>query len=87
MPLFGDRLICTHIHDNEGIFDEDNHWLPFDGNINYSRFAEHIRRANYQGSLMLEAGFDPQKYGNVSAEEFLQRAADAAKKLAKMVSE
>ena len=87
MPLFGDRLICTHIHDNEGIQDKDDHWLPFDGCIDYSRFAGHIRRTDYHGSLMLEAGFDLQKYGNMSAGAFLQRAADAAKKLVKMVDE
>lgn len=87
MPLFGDRLICTHIHDNEGIYDKDDHWIPFDGNINFERFAEHIRKANYPGSLMLELNSRSPRYASMSAETYLQRAADAAKRLAQMTGE
>lgn len=87
MPLFGDRLICTHIHDNEGIFDKDDHWIPFDGNINFERFAQHISKANYTGSLMLELAYNRPRYADMSAETYLRCAVEAAKRLAQMVGE
>ena len=85
MPLYGDRLVCTHIHDNSGVFNADNHLIPFEGQINYNRFAEHIRKAGYTGSLMLEVGCDPKQYAGVTPEDFLARAAKAVKKLREMV--
>lgn len=57
MPLFGKRLIYTHIHDNFGpgeVNDGDIHYLPFDGGIDYGRVAEHIRRSGFAGTLTLE---------------------------------
>lgn len=87
MPLFDSRLICTHIHDNEGVYNQDDHWIPFDGNIDYTRFADHIRKADYTGSLMLEIAYNRPRYADMSAETYLKRAADAAKRLAKMVDE
>ncbi|MBQ8331971.1 MAG: sugar phosphate isomerase/epimerase [Clostridia bacterium] len=83
MPLFGHRLICTHIHDNSGEFNADQHKLPFDGQINYTRWAEHLRHAGYEGSLMLEV--KSKFYGGITPEQFLERAADAVKKLRAMV--
>ena len=86
MPLFGDRLICTHIHDNSGEFDADNHLIPFDGMINYHRVAEHLRKANYQGCLMLEVFESNSKnYVGIDSHIYLERAAAAAKKLRTMV--
>ena len=86
MPLFGDRLICTHIHDNSGEFDKDNHLIPFDGMINYHRFAEHLRKANYKGSLMLEVCEPNSKnYVGMDPHVYLERAAAAAKKLRTLV--
>lgn len=85
MPLFGDRLICTHIHDNEGMFDKDDHWIPFDGNIDYNRFAAHLRRVNYQGSLMLEILYNRPRYAETPIETYLERAAAAAKRLVQIV--
>lgn len=87
MPLFGDRLICTHIHDNEGVRNKDDHWIPFDGNLDYNRFAQHIRRSGYQGTLMLELAYKRPRYEGMPAREYLERAAKAAKRLAKMVDE
>ena len=85
MPLFGKRLVCTHIHDNRGIKDGDDHYLPFDGTFDVSRFAEHIRNSGYTGSLMLEVFKCDHLYKNMTNDEFLNRAAEAAKKLRFMV--
>lgn len=85
MPLFGKRLICTHIHDNHGIYNGDDHLIPFDGAMDYERFAEHIRRSGYEGSLMLEVGSGNEIYADMSWEEYLERAAAAVKRLRDMV--
>ncbi len=85
MPLFGKKLISTHIHDNSGIQDSDDHVLPFDGSLNFSRFAEHIRNSGYTGTLMLEVFRSPDFYKNVDPEAFIIKAADSIKKLRTMV--
>jgi sugar phosphate isomerase/epimerase len=87
MPLFGKKLVCTHIHDNSGVFNADNHLIPFDGSFDYGRFARQINEVEYKGSLMLEVmkGHCKGFYDNVSSEEYMQKAADAIKKLRAMV--
>ena len=87
MPLFGKKLVCTHIHDNSGIFNDDSHYIPFDGSFDYQRFARQINEAEYTGSLMLEviAGNGKGFYDGVAPEVYLQKAADAVKKLRTMV--
>ena len=91
MPLFGKKLVCTHIHDNRGPKltngKNDLHMLPFDGCFDYSRFARQLNEAGYTGSLMLEVmkGNSQGFYDAMSNDEYLQRAADAVKKLRTMV--
>lgn len=86
MPVFGKKLVCTHIHDNTGVFNADQHLIPFDGNIDFDRFAEHIRRSGYSGPLTLEiTSKHGACYRNMTSDEFLQRAADAVKRLRTMV--
>ena len=86
MPLFGKRLICTHIHDNNGVFDHDEHLLPFDGRIDFERVARQIRESGFKGSLMLEAiAANSHAYDDMACEAYLERAAAAVKKLRDMV--
>lgn len=86
MPLFGKKLICTHIHDNMCEYNGDLHMIPFDGRIDYSRIAEQIRKYDYKGPLTLEVFSKCSSYyTDVTPEEYLQRAADAIKKLRLMV--
>ncbi|MBO5258445.1 MAG: sugar phosphate isomerase/epimerase [Clostridia bacterium] len=84
MPLFGDRLVCTHIHDNTAVFNDDSHFLPFDGACDFDYVAKTLRESGYGGSLMLEVG-NPSRYGDLEPREFLQKAADAAKILRRMI--
>lgn len=86
MPFFGKKLVCTHIHDNTGVYDADLHLIPFDGKMNFCRFAEHIRGNGYSGPLTLEiTSKHGACYRNMTSDEFLQRAADAVKRLRAMV--
>ena len=84
MPLFGDRLICTHIHDNTAVYNSDDHMLPFDGNMDFEKVARHLRRVKPECPLTLEVFTKSSKYQGMTAEAFLERAADAAKRLRAM---
>lgn len=85
MPLFSRQLICTHIHDNTCVYNSDDHMIPFDGNVDFDRVAEHIRKSGFDGTLMLEVFALHKIYDDMSAEVFIQRAAEAAKRLESMV--
>lgn len=88
MPLFGDKLICTHIHDNFCEFDKDLHLLPFDGKIDFNRVARQIKDSGFKGSLMLETTtINSNLYEGVSFEEYISRAAAAAKRLLNIMEE
>lgn len=84
MPLFGSRLICTHIHDNSKQFNADLHQLPFDGGIDFDTVASQIRGSGFDGPLMLEVNGRSELYSGFTAEAFLQRAAQAVKRLRRM---
>ena len=81
MPLFGNKLAALHIHDNRKSFNEDLHLLPYDGAINFDRTAELIAKSGYEGTVMLETWNGP-FYQGMSDEDFVARAAKAARKLA-----
>jgi len=86
MPLFGDRLILLHIHDNYGVFNEDKHVLPFDGGIDFARVAQHIRNSGFGGTMMLEVNHaKTQMYREMTPDAYLERAAKAARRLADRV--
>ncbi len=82
MPVFGGRLAALHLHDNHGIYNLDEHMLPYDGTLDYERIAQQIAASDFEGTVMLEAlPRNSQYYDNVSHEEYYTRAAAAAKKL------
>ena len=83
MPLFGDKLVAMHVHDNPCGHKEDLHMIPFDGLIDYDRVTTEIANANYDRSLMLEImAHRTQEYIDMGPDAFYKRAADAARKLA-----
>lgn len=86
MPLFGKRLICTHIHDNNCEFNRDMHLIPFDGKADFDRVARQIRESGFEGTLMLELiAKNSTLYDATDIETYLARAAAAAKRLRAMV--
>ena len=83
-PIYADRLICTHLHDNLGqnkmqVDGGDSHLLPFDGNIDYRKMMHGLVEADYKGSLMLEVS--ARLYPHMSADEFLNTAYERVRKL------
>lgn len=86
LPLYGDRVLCTHIHDNDCVQDSDLHLLPFDGRIDFGRVARQLRESRYQGSLTLEIhAQNSNKYDFMTLQAFLERAALSIKRLRSMV--
>ena len=93
LKLFGDRLSCTHIHDNYGIcylvtpvYHGDCHMIPFDATIDFERVMREIRETDYKGVLMLECSRHGllHTYKDYTIRQFYERAFNAAKKLASL---
>ncbi len=86
MPMYGDKLLCTHIHDNDYLQDHDLHMLPFDGRIDFGRVARQIRESGFKGPLTLEIhAKNSGKYDFMTTQMFLEKAAMAIKRFRSMV--
>lgn len=87
MPLFGNRLAYTHIHDNLSEPDRDLHLIPFDGNIDFTKCADYLKKYDFGGTLTLEIlPQNSDKYTGLSAENYYRKAYNAAKKLRNMIN-
>lgn len=86
MTLYGDRLLCTHIHDNRGIPTLDDHQIPFDGVADFHRLAHHIRVSGYTGPITMELAQEKTPaYAALTPIEFMERAAVAARRLVTLI--
>ncbi len=88
IKIFGDKLICTHLHDNLGYdpdIDPDFHYLPFDGTLDYADMIRRLDEIGYKGNLTLEV-FNTTKpeYKEMTQDEFLATCAERAKRIAEM---
>ncbi|MBN2582677.1 MAG: sugar phosphate isomerase/epimerase [Planctomycetes bacterium] len=52
LDIFGDRMIGTHIHDNNG--QNDDHFVPGFGNINMEALCRGLARIGYRDDFTLE---------------------------------
>ncbi|MGB2782967.1 MAG: sugar phosphate isomerase/epimerase family protein [Atribacterota bacterium] len=52
LPEIKNCLCHLHIHDNSG--KSDDHYLPFEGNIDWKGFVKGLKEINYQGVFMFE---------------------------------
>lgn len=85
LPLLGDRILCTHIHDNHG--GPDEHLVPFDGTVDYRQMAAELRAINYTGYLTLELGFFDFYQAQMTDREYLQKCYDSLVKIRNMMYE
>ncbi len=86
LPLYGDRLLCTHIHDNDCVQDHDLHTLPFDGRSDFGRITRQLRECDYKGPLTLEIHTqNSDKYNFMTLQAFLEKAAMSVKRLRSML--
>ena len=75
MPIWGHRLVATHISDNDCVCDKDMHMLPFDGNIDFDKTAEEIANSGKDVTLMLETKPDNHvRYADMSIREYYTEA-------------
>ena len=84
VALFPEKLICTHIHDNMGIYMNDDHILPFDGNTDWKKKAECIKASGYKGSLTLEINRDAPQYTDMTDEQYVRLAYERLYRFAEM---
>ena len=71
--FFKDRIFAVHLHDNDG--SDDQHLLPFDGNINWKYVINKLKENNYNGPATLELAYR-NNYMNMSLESFYREAYD-----------
>lgn len=77
LALYGDRLMALHLHDNKGV--NNQHQLPFDGDIDWTDVMKKIVGTGYQGATALEPmNWD---YHEITPEEFFQKAVKVARRL------
>lgn len=69
--IFKDRIFAVHLHDNDGT--KDQHYLPFDGTINWNDIASKLNANNYNGPITLELCYSD-KYFDLSIEEYYKKA-------------
>ena len=85
LPKIGERLFCTHIHDNDN--KSDLHLIPFDGRIDFKRIACELKDCHYKGNITSELCYNSRYSNQMNKFDFLKRSYDAAKKLQKLISE
>ena len=89
LKFYGDRLLCTHLHDNHGRdpkdiwADGDEHLMPFDGTMDYANMMEKIHKTPYQGALTLEL-VNEYQYKTLGANEFLKLAYERLLRIASL---
>lgn len=52
LSIYGDKLVCVHLHDNSG--NKDDHTLNKYGTINWDNLAQKLANIGYDGSLDYE---------------------------------
>jgi sugar phosphate isomerase/epimerase len=73
LNVAGDRLFCLHLHDSDG--QEDCHWTPGKGVINWTPFIARLNEINFTGPRTLEVMSTPK-----TEDETLAEAAAVARK-------
>ncbi len=88
MPLFSQRIVALHMHDNYALFEGDEHLVPGDGSLDFERIARQLADSPYEGALMLELKRHANSfYKNLTNKEFYRRAAERARKTAERVEQ
>lgn len=86
MPIWGHRLMATHLSDNEVLCDKDMHMLPFDGIIDFKQTAREIAECGKDVALMLEVKPGNHKlYENMSIRDYYKEAAKRITRFGNMV--
>ena len=71
----GNRIKCTHIHNNYG--NDDHHALPSQGKIDWNVIMKALKKTGYDGALTLEINYENSPF----LESFFAHALDCLKYL------
>ena len=71
----GNRIKCTHIHSNDGNYDQHN--LPSQGNIEWEKIMPALKKTGYSGALTLEIKYKDKPY----LESYFRHSLDCLKYL------
>ena len=83
LTRYASRLMALHLHDNDGT--DDQHRLPFDGDVDWEGFAKLLPHTAYAGSLTLEVDeADWQNPDRISGRTYLARAYERACRLERL---
>lgn len=80
LEKYADRMLCMHLHDNGGVI--DNHYLPFDGKIDWEEMSRRLAKARFDCSLTFEVFCAADKH-----KEFPGKVMERALWLEKMINE
>ena len=101
LASYGDRLIMTHLNDNFGLRsrdgtpsgDDDLHFLPYDGTIDWDSALSKLKSARKQDTLNFEfktvshsKNIADLIYSKLTAEEFIKKAGERAHLIAEKYS-
>lgn len=75
---FKGKIFAVHLHDNDST--DDQHLLPFDGNINWKNITAKLKTAGYNGPVTLESCYRNQ-YLDMNVKDFFKLSFERAKKL------
>lgn len=83
--LFKDKIFCVHIHDNYG--EIDDHLIPYDGTLDYSKVINGLKEANYKGYTTLEICYRMNYVDKISLEDFYIKGYEIGEKIDKLLKE
>ena len=78
VKTLGSHLQALHIHDNDKL--NDNHWLPYEMNIDFSQMVRALKEINYKGEFTMEADGYVSKQPDINVA--LKTLAQTARKIA-----
>ncbi|MGN1344712.1 MAG: sugar phosphate isomerase/epimerase family protein [Traorella sp.] len=81
---FDHRIYAVHLHDNDG--KDDQHLIPFEGNINWQELIKHLKECHYQGPITLELIYR-NDYLNMDIADFYKKGYEAAKRLSEILND
>ena len=78
---YQDKLICLHLHDNDGT--DDQHLLPYDGTVNWNLVVDILKDCNYNGPITLELYYR-KDYLKDNIKTFYKEGYERGQKIAKI---
>jgi len=84
LPKIGNRLLCTHIHDND--HKSDLHLIPFDGEIDFKKMCQELKACNYEGNITLELCYSEKYKKELDEYDFMKKSFESAQKIKSLLS-